>query len=64
MIANVSATVYVDGVEVGFAPGEFCVRAGMRTIRIETEGYRPITERLQVDAGNTVRKRYTLLPEG
>jgi len=64
IVANVSATVFVDGVEVGFTPGEFRVRAGLRTIRIESEGYKAITERVQVDAGNTVRKRYTLQPEG
>jgi hypothetical protein len=64
IVANVSATVFVDGVEVGFTPGEFRVRAGLRTIRIESEGYKAITERVQVDAGNTVRKRWTLQPEG
>ena len=29
----------------------------------EFDGFKPVTETVQVDANNTVRKRYTLLPE-
>ncbi|MBI1967716.1 MAG: protein kinase [Gemmatimonadetes bacterium] len=61
----VSGTVYVDGVEAGFTPlASYRVKPGLRTIRIQSEGYKTITDRLQVDAGNTVRKRYPLIPEG
>ena len=34
------------------------------TIRIENPGYKTLTERVQVDAGNTIRKTYPLVPEG
>ena len=36
---------------------------GPHTIRIQSEGFRTLTDRLQVDVGNPVRKRYTLIPE-
>jgi len=56
--------VYVDGVDVGPTPVvRYAVPAGAHTIKVVREGYRSVTERVQVDAGNTVPKRYTLLPE-
>ncbi len=56
--------VYIDGVDVGQTPlVEYVVKPGRHTIRIEHAGYRTVTESVQVDASNTVRKRYTLLPE-
>ncbi|MGH7606194.1 MAG: PEGA domain-containing protein, partial [Gemmatimonadales bacterium] len=61
----VAGTVYVDGVEAGFTPlAGYRVRPGTRTIRIQSVGYRTVTERVLVEAGNTVRKRYSLIPEG
>ena len=56
--------VYIDGVDAGQTPlVEYAVRPGRHTIRIEHAGFKTITESVQVDASNTVRKRYTLLPE-
>ena len=56
--------VYIDGVDAGQTPlVEYAVKPGRHTIRIEHAGFRTMTETVQVDASNTVRKRYTLLPE-
>ena len=56
--------VYIDGVDAGQTPlVEYAVKPGRHTIRIEHAGFKTITETVQVDASNTVRKRYTLLPE-
>jgi len=56
--------VYIDGVDAGQTPlVEYAVRPGRHTIRIEHAGFKTITETVQVEASNTVRKRYTLLPE-
>jgi serine/threonine protein kinase len=60
----VPGTVFVDGVNAGDTPlYNYRVRPGQRSIRIQSEGFRTLNDRLQVDAGNTVRKRYTLIPE-
>jgi hypothetical protein len=57
--------LYVDGVDVGPTPVvRYAVPAGVHTIKVVREGYRTVTEKVQVDAGNTVPKRYTLLPGG
>src|SRR6266513_770011 len=56
--------VYIDGVDAGQTPlVEYTVKPGRHTIRIEHAGFKTITETVQVDASNKVRKRYTLLPE-
>jgi serine/threonine protein kinase len=56
--------VYIDGVDVGQTPVvEYAVKPGRHTLRIEHAGFKTVTETVQVDASNTVRKRYTLLPE-
>jgi len=56
--------VYVDGVDAGQTPLiEYAVKPGRHTIRIERAGFKTKTETVQVDASNTVRKRFTLLPE-
>ena len=56
--------VYVDGADAGQTPLiEYAVKPGRHTIRIEHPGFKTVTETVQVDANNTVRKRYTLLPE-
>jgi hypothetical protein len=56
--------VYIDGVDAGQTPVvEYAVKPGRHTIRIEHAGFKSVTETVQVDASNTVRKRYTLLPE-
>ena len=58
-------TVFVDNVEIGPTPiAQHPVKPGAHTIRIENPGYKTRSDRVQVDAGNTVRKRYTLDPEG
>jgi len=56
--------VYIDGVDVGQTPlVEYAVKPGRHTIRIEHAGFKTVAETVRVDASNTVRKRYTLLPE-
>jgi hypothetical protein len=56
--------VYIDGVDAGQTPlVEYAVKPGRHVIRIEHAGFKTITETVLVDASNTVRKRYTLLPE-
>ena len=56
--------VYIDGVDVGQTPVvEYAVKPGRHTLRIEHAGFKTVTEAVQVDASNVVRKRYTLLPE-
>ncbi len=63
--ANPFGTVFIDGVNVGDTPiDRHRVRPGTHTIRIENPGYKTLTERVQVDAGNTIRKTYPLVPEG
>ena len=56
--------VYIDGVDVGQTPVvEYAVKPGRHTIKIERPGFKTVSETVLVDANNTVRKRYTLLPE-
>ncbi len=56
--------VYIDGVDVGQTPVvEYALKPGRHTLRIEHAGFKTVTETVQVDASNSVRKRYTLLPE-
>ena len=56
--------VYIDGSDAGQTPVvEYPVTPGRHTIRIEHAGFKTVTEMVQVDGSNTVRKRYTLLPE-
>jgi len=56
--------VYIDGVDAGQTPVvEYPVTPGRHTIRIEHAGFKTVAEMVQVDGSNTVRKRYTLLPE-
>jgi serine/threonine protein kinase len=63
--ADPFGTVFIDGVNVGATPlAQFGVKPGTHTIRIESPGYKTQTIQVQVDAGNTVRKRITLTPEG
>ena len=62
--ANPFGTVFVDGAEVGTTPViGFRVKAGKHTIRVERAGYKTQTETVQVDANNTVRRVWTLIPE-
>ena len=42
----------------------YAVPAGAHTIKVVREGFKSVSEKVQVDAGNTVPKRYTLLPGG
>ncbi len=63
--ANPFGTVFIDGVNVGDTPiDRHRVRPGPHTIRIENPGYKTLTERVQIDPGNTIRKTYPLVPEG
>ena len=64
LAADPFGEVYVDGVDAGQTPlVEYVVKPGRHTIRIEHAGFKTVTETVVVDASNTVRKRYTLLPE-
>jgi serine/threonine-protein kinase len=64
LAADPFGQVYIDGVDAGQTPVvEYAVKPGRHTIRIEHAGFKTITETVQIDASNTVRKRYTLLPE-
>src|SRR5205814_9134839 len=55
---------YIDGVDAGQTPlAEYVVKPGRHTVRIEHPGFKTVSETVQVDASNTVRKRYSLLPE-
>jgi hypothetical protein len=57
--------LYVDGVDVGPTPVvRHTVPAGVHSIKVTREGYKTVGDKVQVDAGNTVAKRYTLLPGG
>ena len=63
--SDVPATVFINGTEAGETPvGNYRVRPGAVTIKLEAVGYRAINERVTVEAGGTVRKRYTMTPEG
>src|SRR5438132_7372047 len=62
--ADPFGTVYIDGVEIGVTPlFSYGVKPGRHAIRVERAGYRTQNETVQVDAGNTVTKRYTLIQE-
>ena len=57
--------LYIDGVDVGPTPVvRYAVRPGRHTIKVVREGFKTVDEKVHVDAGNTVPKRYTLLPGG
>ncbi|HET7790107.1 MAG TPA: protein kinase [Gemmatimonadales bacterium] len=57
--------VIVDGVDHGATPLiGFALAPGKHTIKVQREGYKTVTETVQVDAGNTVAKHYTLIAEG
>ncbi|HYK82348.1 MAG TPA: protein kinase [Gemmatimonadales bacterium] len=63
--ANPYGEAYIDGVDAGPTPVvRWPVKPGRHTIRIQREGYKTISDAVQVDAGNTVPKVYTLIPEG
>ncbi|MGH7644003.1 MAG: PEGA domain-containing protein, partial [Gemmatimonadales bacterium] len=58
------ATVYLDGASVGDTPIiGYAVRPGPHGIRLERVGYRTVSETVQVDAGNTIQRRYPLIQE-
>jgi len=58
-------TVFIDGVNRGTTPiDRLPVKPGAHTIRIENPGYRTRTDTVQVAPGNTIPKRYALIPEG
>jgi hypothetical protein len=63
--ANPYGEVYIDGVDAGPTPVvHWPLKPGRHTIRVQREGYKTRSEDVQVDAGNTVPKVYTLIPEG
>ena len=56
--------VFIDGVDAGPTPlYRHAVKAGSHLIRIEAPGYKTLSQRIQVDPGNTVSKRFPLIPE-
>ena len=59
------ATVYIDGQMVGQAPViSHEVPVGSHTIRVERVGYAAQTVTVQVSSGDTVIRKFTLLPGG
>jgi serine/threonine protein kinase len=63
--ATPAATVFINGVEAGETPlGNYRVRPGRVTIRLEAPGFRTVSEQVVVEAGATVRRTHSLLPEG
>ena len=63
--ADPFGTVYIDGVNIGETPViRKAVKPGQHTIRIQREGYRTHSETVRVDAGNEIRRRVPLIPEG
>jgi len=63
--ANPFGTVFIDGAEIGTTPViGYRVKAGRHTIRVERAGYKTQSESVTVDANNTVRRVWTLIPEG
>jgi serine/threonine protein kinase len=64
LAADPFGTVYIDGVQIGVTPiFSYGVTPGRHAIRVERAGFRTQNESVQVDAGNTVTKRYTLIQE-
>ena len=64
LAADPFGTVYIDGVQIGVTPiFSYGVTPGRHAIRVERAGFRTQNETVQVDAGNTVTKRYTLIQE-
>jgi eukaryotic-like serine/threonine-protein kinase len=62
--ANPYGKLYIDNVEIGDTPVfKSPVTPGRHTIRVLREGYKPANETVNVDAGNTILKSYTLIPE-
>jgi serine/threonine protein kinase len=63
--ATPAATVFINGVEAGETPlGNYPVRPGRVTIRLEAPGYRILSEQVTVEPGQTVRRTHALIPEG
>ena len=56
--------VFIDGVDAGPTPlYKHAVKPGSHLIRIEAPGYKTLSQRIQVDPGNTISKRFPLIPE-
>jgi serine/threonine-protein kinase len=56
--------VFIDGVDTGPTPlYRQAVKPGSHMIRIEAPGYKTLSQRIQVDPGNTVIKRFPLIPQ-
>jgi hypothetical protein len=51
----VGASVFVDGRQVGVTPLILSVPAGPHTVRFEHAGYRAVTTRVEVTAGERAR---------
>ncbi len=63
--ATPAATVFINGVEAGETPiGNYRVRPGPVTIRVEAPGYRTVTQQVTVEAGAQVRRTISMIPEG
>jgi serine/threonine-protein kinase len=63
--ATPAATVFINGVEAGETPiGNYRVRPGTVTIRLEAPGYRTVSQQVTVEAGAQVRRTISMIPEG
>jgi hypothetical protein len=62
--ADPAGEVFIDGVDVGSTPlFRQPLKVGKHTVRVEAPGYKTVTQSVQVDPGNTVNRRITMIPE-
>jgi hypothetical protein len=61
--SNAPGTVFINGQEVGPAPGEIRVPTGRHQIEVRAEGYRPERQTVTIAAGTEVQLTFTLREE-
>jgi len=57
---DVKASVLVDSVEVGDAPLETIIEAGVHTVTVRADGFKTSSRRVEVEASNTTEASVTL----
>lgn len=63
-VLPLSATVEVDGVAVGAAPGKITLKPGFSRLRLTREGFQPWERTVNVFEGQTLAVAMTMSPEG
>ncbi|MEN9841482.1 MAG: hypothetical protein RL376_1282 [Verrucomicrobiota bacterium] len=63
-VTPLNATVEIDGVAVGTAPGKITVRPGFSRLRISREGFLPWERTINAVDGQTLTIAMTMTPEG